>query len=90
MNLTIIMKPYFRSQCFLIIGYSIFFLSRFRSNKKSILITDTLSRLCFIAGYCLLGSVNSIEHTLYGIIRNVVGAVPYRQRQKEQVSWVSP
>ena len=35
--------------------------------------TDTISRICFIVGYYLFGSVNSIEHTIYGIIRNIVG-----------------
>ena len=40
---------------------------------KNMLMTDTLSRICFILGYCLLGSINSVEHTVYGIIRNTVG-----------------
>lgn len=62
------------SQSFIIIGYLIFFISRFRNSKKSILLTDTMSRICFIVGYYLFGSVNSIEHTIYGIIRNAVGS----------------
>ncbi len=61
------------SQGFILIGYSVFIISRFRKNKKNILITDNLSRICSIIGYILLKSVNSIEHTLYGIIRNIVG-----------------
>lgn len=61
------------SQGFILIGYFIFFISRFRKNKKSILITDNISRSCFIVGYYLFGSINSIEHTIYGMIRNVVG-----------------
>mgnify|MGYP003290135573 CR=1 FL=1 len=66
------MKNYI-SQGFIIIGYLIFFISRFRKNKKSILMTDNLSRICFIIGYYLLNSLNSIEHTIYGIVRNTIG-----------------
>ena len=36
---------------------------------------DTVSRVCFIVGYYLFGSINSIEHTVYGIIRNTIGQV---------------
>lgn len=61
------------SQGFIIIGYFVFFISRFRKNKNSILMTDNISRGCFIIGYVLLHSINSIEHTVYGIIRNLVG-----------------
>lgn len=61
------------SQGFIIVGYVIFFISRFRKDKKSILITDTLSRTCFIVGYYLFDSINSIEHTVYGIVRNMIG-----------------
>lgn len=61
------------SQSFIAIGYLIFFVSRFKNSKKNILMTDTISRICFIAGYCLFGSINSIEHTVYGILRNIVG-----------------
>ena len=35
--------------------------------------TDTISRICSIIGYCLFGSINSIEHTVYGIVRNITG-----------------
>lgn len=66
---------FYISEGFIIIGYFIFFISRFRKTKKSILITDTVSRICFIVGYCLINSVNSIQHTVYGIIRNIVGQV---------------
>lgn len=61
------------SQWFIVIGYFIFFISRFRKNKKSILMTDSLSRICFIVGYYLFDSTNSIEHTVYGIVRNTIG-----------------
>lgn len=61
------------SQGFIIVGYLIFFISRFRKKKEAILMTDTISRICFIAGYCLFGSINSIEHTVYGIVRNIIG-----------------
>ena len=61
------------SQSFIVVGYLVFFLSRFRNNKKSILITDNISRICSIIGYSFFGSINSIEHTVYGIIRNIVG-----------------
>lgn len=61
------------SQLFIIIGYVIFFISRFRKDKKNILVTDNISRVLFIIGYSLLHSINSVEHTIYGIIRNIVG-----------------
>ena len=61
------------SQSFIIIGYLIFFISRFRNSKKSILLTDNISRICDIIGYSLFGSINSIEHVIYGMIRNAVG-----------------
>ena len=55
------------------IGYLIFFISRFRKNKKSILMTDNISRICFIVGYFLFNSINSVEHTIYGMARNIIG-----------------
>lgn len=61
------------AQSFIVIGYLIFFASRFRDGKKNMLVTDTISRICFILGYCLSSSINGIEHTIYGIIRNIVG-----------------
>ena len=61
------------SQCFILIGYCIFFISRFKKNKDSILLADSFSRGGFLIGYALLGSVNGIEHTFYGIVRNIVG-----------------
>lgn len=65
--------PIYTSQVFIIIGYLVFFISRFKKNKKSILITDNISRICFIIGYFLFHSVNSIQHTVYGIARNIIG-----------------
>lgn len=64
---------FYISQMFIIVGYFIFFISRFRKEKKNILMTDSISRICFVVGYACAHSVNSIEHTLYGIIRNIVG-----------------
>lgn len=66
-------KNIYISQGFILIGYLIFFISRFRKTKKLILITDNISRGCFIIGYAFLHSINSIEHTVYGIIRNITG-----------------
>lgn len=66
-------SSFYLSQALIIVGYLIFFVSRFQKEKKGILIIDSVSRLCFLAGYFLIRSVNSIEHTLYGIIRNTVG-----------------
>lgn len=74
------MKIYI-SQVFILIGYLIFFISRFRKTKKLILITDNISRGCFIIGYSLLHSINSVEHTIYGIIRNVTGQALIKQRK---------
>lgn len=73
------------SQIFIVIGYGVFFISRFRSSKKSILTTDTISRSCFIVGYYLFGSVNSIEHTIYGIIRNIIGQILIDKNKKHKI-----
>ena len=73
------------SQCFIMIGYLIFFVSRFSKNKKSILIKDNLSRSCFIIGYAFLRSINGIEHTVYGIIRNVVGQSLNEKKKKYKI-----
>ena len=66
---------FFISQGFIIVGYLIFFISRFKKNKKSILMVDTISRICSIIGYSLFDSINSIEHIVYGIARNTVGQI---------------
>lgn len=77
------------SQGFIIIGYLIFFISRFRKNKKSILIIDNISRICFISGYFLFNSVNSIQHTVYGIVRNTIGqALIYSKKVYKILSFV--
>jgi len=34
---------------------------------------DTVSRICFIVGYYLFNNINSVEHTIYGIVLNAVG-----------------
>jgi hypothetical protein len=62
------------AQTIISIGYLIFFYSRFRKDKKSILLMDNLSRTCSIVGYIIFGSVNSLEHTLYGMLRNFLGS----------------
>ena len=69
------------SQLFITIGYIIFFISRFKKRKKYILITDNISRCCFIIGYILLNSINGIEHTIYGIFRNFVGQIMDKKKR---------
>lgn len=49
------------------------------------LLTDNISRICFITGYILLDSINSIEHTVYGIIRNVIGQVLGLKRKEHKI-----
>lgn len=61
------------SQTFIMTGYALFFWSRFRIDKNSILMTDTASRICFVIGYYLIDSINGIPHTVYVIIRNIIG-----------------
>lgn len=78
-------NEFFVSQGFIIIGYFVFFKSRFRQNKKSILMTDNISRCCFIIGYILIHSINSIEHTVYGIIRNLVGQVLIKHKKIHKI-----
>lgn len=78
-------ENFFISQGFIIIGYFVFFISRFRKNKKSILMTDNISRGCFIIGYVLIRSINSIEHTVYGIIRNLVGQALIKHKKLHKI-----
>lgn len=61
------------SQLFICVGYVLFFISRFRKEKRNILVMDSVSRVCSIVGYACLGSLNGIEHMLYGVGRNIIG-----------------
>lgn len=73
------------SQSFIFIGYFIFFVSRFGKNKKSILVTDNISRACFVAGYVFLRSANGIEHTMYGMVRNLVGQFLIEKKKRYKI-----
>ena len=64
---------YFVGQCFIFVAYFVFLVSRLKNNKGSLLLTDTLSRIFSLFGYMLLHSLNSIEHTIFGILRNFIG-----------------
>lgn len=75
---------FYVAQSFILTGYIIFFISRFKKSKTTILITDNISRLCFIVGYIFLHSINSIEHTVYGIIRNFIGAFLTKKNKKSK------
>jgi hypothetical protein len=61
------------AQSLILIGYIVFYIGLFKKNKKNILLTDNISRLFSIAGYIVFESLNSIEHTLYGMLRNYLG-----------------
>lgn len=55
------------------VSYFIYWLSRFRKTKRSILLVDNLSRLFTIASFICLGSLNGIQNTIYSGVRNIVG-----------------
>lgn len=57
-------------QIFIGVGYAIFIISRFLKKKSSMLLWDNISRVTDILGYILFGNVNSLEHTVFGIVRN--------------------
>lgn len=75
----------YMSQSIILLGYLMFFISRFRKNKKSILMVDVLSRICFIMGYWLIGSINSIEHTIYAIVRNIIGSLLIAEKKSYKI-----
>ena len=80
------MKETWIAQSFILIGYLIFFASRFKNMKKGMLITDNISRICFATGYILFRSVNGIEHTAYGIVRNIVAQ--YISKKSRLQKWL--
>lgn len=78
---------FYLSQAFIIVEYSVFLVSRYQKDKKNILIADNLSQISFILGYLFLRSANSVEHTIYGILRNIVGQKLLNSTRKTKIMY---
>ena len=55
------------------ISYLIFWLSRFKKEKKNILLYDCFSRIFAILAFFFLKSYAGIKNTLYVIVENIIG-----------------
>lgn len=54
------------------IGYGVFIFAMYRNKKDKMLLTDAISRIFFITGWILLGSINGIMHSVFGIVRATI------------------
>ncbi len=69
-------------QLLTLVSYLIFWISRFLKSKNNILLLDNISRLFAIIAFIFLGTYDGIKNTLYVILRNVLGQVTNKKKQK--------
>lgn len=69
-------------QLLTLVSYLIFWISRFLKSKNNILLLDNISRLFAIISFIFLGTYDGIKNTLYVILRNVLGQVTNKKKQK--------
>lgn len=55
------------------LSYVVFWVSRFKKNKKDILLYDNISRFFAIAAFAVLKTYAGIKNTIYVLVRNYVG-----------------
>ena len=72
-------------QILTLISYLIFWISRFFSKKKEILIGDNISRVFAIVAFLFLGTYDGIKNTIYVIIRNILGEVTEEKSKKYKI-----
>lgn len=68
-------------QVLTLVSYVVFWMSRFKKNKKNILIWDNVSRFFAIISFIFLGTYDGIKNTLYVVLRNIVGQVTHNKSQ---------
>ena len=73
-------------QILTLISYLIFWISRFFSKKKEILIGDNISRVFAMVAFLFLGTYDGIKNTIYVIIRNILGQVT-EEKSKRYISY---
>ena len=72
-------------QILTLVSYLIFWISRFLKSKNNILLLDNISRLFAIIAFIFLGTYDGIKNTLYVILRNVLGQVTNKKKQKYKI-----
>lgn len=72
-------------QIFTLVSYLVFWFSRFLKSKNNILFWDNVSRVVTILAFVFLGTYDGIKNTLYAILRNVLGQVTNKKKQKYKI-----
>lgn len=62
-------------QILTLISYLIFWYSRFKKDKKNILLLDNVSRIFAIVAFIFLGTYDGIKNTVFVILRNFLGQI---------------
>jgi len=72
-------------QILTLISYLIFWYSRFKKNKKNILLLDNISRIFAIVAFVFLGTYDGIKNTIYVILRNILGQITDKKGNKYKI-----
>ena len=67
-------------QILTLISYLIFWYSRFKKDKKNILLLDNVSRIFAIVAFIFLGTYDGIKNTVFVILRNFLGQITDKKK----------
>ena len=72
-------------QILTLVSYLFFWCSRFKKNKKNILLLDNISRIFAIISFIFLGTYDGIKNTIYVILRNILGQITNKKEKKYKI-----
>ena len=67
------------------LSYIFFWISRFKKNKKNMLLWDNFSRLTAIISFIFLGTYDGVKNTLYATLRNILGQVTDNRKKTYRI-----
>lgn len=75
----------FIGQVFTALSYIVFWVSRYKKEKKNMLLYDNISRVLTIVSFIFLNTYDGVKNTIYVIFRNIIGDKVKNESKKKKL-----